>query len=731
MNVPKIAVLLIHLKLLMLISISTFAGEMEEIVVIANKYPVPANEVVGSVDSILRAEIESRLVNDLSDLLDKTIGVSVPRSNSYGRSYDEGISIRGLGGKRVNILVDGVRVADSYTGYGRDVVEVDLLERVEILKGPSSALYGSDGLAGAVAYTTKDPSDLAEIGEQYFSVTSSYDQSSENKKVGLLGATSNELFEAVLQVTGRQLRELDLHDDATLALNPLDGEQFSVFGKIKIDLSDAVDVSFTADLQDWEGQWILSSDEGMSYFPAMVSTDSSLGDDEGNRHRFTGSLNFSQGLGFFDTGTISIFWQETDQKQITSRQKTAYSMGPMGPPTASMEYRDYQFNQSINGVSVNLFKETNFFGKPNNIIYGFEFESSEASRPRVRYEESLATGAKETFLGGEFFPSKTFPDTEVERTAIFINDVIEFNSRTSVSFGMRYDGYQLTPKSDALYEINAPSGNELLRIDDSNVSLKLGVIRDLSENISVFAQYAEGFRSPDYESANLSFLNQAYRYAVESPPGLDSETSEGLEIGFRGSLYNVSWSLAFYDNGYEGFIDTEVVRTTAQGISIYQYKNLSSVDIKGFEFNLEANLTENLKASFAFNLAEGEEEDGSELLSVDPREALLGVVWNSLDQRLTLSGYASAVGGSPDDLPPSCGRSGCNPLLELSGLVTYDLYASYQLLSNFKVKLAVRNLTDKAHWNWASVRGKSASDPNLDLFMEPGRNISVSFKYEM
>ena len=728
MKFSKIAALLIYVKLLTLASLMVFADQIEEIVVIANKYPVPASEVVGSVDSILRAEIETRLVNDLSDLLDKTIGVSVPRSNSYGRSYDEGISIRGLGGKRVNILVDGVRVADSYTGYGRDVVEVDLLQRVEVLKGPSSALYGSDGLAGAVAYTTKDPSDLAEIGEQYFSITSSYDQSSENRKVGLLGATSNELFEALLQVTVRQLSELDLHNDAKLALNPLDGRQSSVFGKIKIDLSDSVDVSFTADLQAWEGQWILTSDEGMSYFPATVSTVSSLGDDEGNRHRFAGSLNFSQGLGFFDTGTVSIFWQETDQKQITSRQKTAYSMGP---PTALMEYRDYQFNQSIKGVSVNLFKKTNFFGKPNNIIYGFEFESSEASRPRVRYEENLVTGSKETFLGGEFFPSKTFPDTEVERTAIFFNDVIEFNSRTSVSFGMRYDGYQLTPKSDALYEINAPSGNELLRIDDSNVSLKLGVIRDLSENVSAFAQYAEGFRSPDYESANLSFLNQAYRYAVESPPGLDSETSEGLEIGFRGSLYNVAWSLAFYDNGYEDFIDTEVVRRTAQGISIYQYKNLSSVDIQGFEFNLEANLTENLKASFAFNVAEGEEEDGSELLSVDPREALLGVVWNSLDQRLTLSGYASAVGGSPDNLPPSCGRSGSNPLHQLSGLVTYDVYASYQLLSNFKVKLAVRNLTDKAHWNWASVRGKSASDPNLDLFMEPGRNISVSFKYEM
>ena len=110
---------------------------------------------------------------------------------------------------------------------------------------------------------------------------------------------------------------------------------------------------------------------------------------------------------------------------------------------------------------------------------------------------------------------------------------------------------------------------------------------------------------------------------MESPPGLDSEISEGFEVGFRGLVDNFSWSLALYDNGYDDFIDTEVVRRTVQGISIYQYQNLSSVDIKGLEFKLQANLADNIKASFAFNITEGEEEDGAELLSVDPREALL------------------------------------------------------------------------------------------------------------
>ena len=160
--------------------------EVQEVVVISSKYPVPLQEVVGSVDSISLEDMETRMVSDMTDMLDKTIGVSVSRRNVSGRSYNDGISIRGLGGKRVNILIDGIRVADAYTGYGRDVVDVDLLKRVEILKGPSSALYGSDGLAGAVSYITKDPSDLAEFGDNYFSINTSYDEDNEQSKVCLL-----------------------------------------------------------------------------------------------------------------------------------------------------------------------------------------------------------------------------------------------------------------------------------------------------------------------------------------------------------------------------------------------------------------------------------------------------------------------------------------------------------------------------------------------------------------
>ena len=160
--------------------------ELEETIVISAKYPVPLSEVIGSVDSINLSDMESRQISGLRDLLDNTIGVSVSRDIYSGRAFNNTVSIRGMGGKRVNLLIDGVRFGETYQGYGRDLVDTELLKRVEILKGPSSALYGSDGLAGALLYITKDPSDFTQGDTTYQSVSAAYDSDNEHTKASYL-----------------------------------------------------------------------------------------------------------------------------------------------------------------------------------------------------------------------------------------------------------------------------------------------------------------------------------------------------------------------------------------------------------------------------------------------------------------------------------------------------------------------------------------------------------------
>ena len=706
------------------------ANNVEEVVVVSSRYPVPLSEVVGSVAVISGGDISGRMVNDMQDLLATTVGVSVNRRQAYGRTYNDGIAIRGLGGKRVNILIDGIRVADAYTGYGRDVVDMSLLKRVEILKGPSSALYGSDGLAGVVSYITKDPGDLAVEGSPYFAATTQYDSASNGAKVGVLSALTGENLDGLLQISKHQMNETALHNDAELTPNPMDGDQETLFAKLKYRISDTSELTFTADIQREQADWDLQADVGMSFGRTIVNTSESLGEDETNRDRFSLDYTFDAQSVWIDQGRISLYSQTTDQSQITNMQTQTFGNGlQSGPTELSAEFRDYQFNQSIGGISMEMFKSfTTDTGQTHQIAFGAELERIDVQRPRYKTATDLITQQTTSIFGADVFPNKTFPDTETQRTGIFINDRIKLTDRATIALGVRYDEYKLTPTTDELFNNSNAAQNALANIDDGAVSSKLGVLYDLSDQVSVFAQYAEGFRSPDYESANLTFTNFAYYYSVAPNPELESEESAGIEFGLRGNHTDVTWALVAYTTDYEKFIQTELTGATPQGISIYQYVNKNDVTIKGMEFEVEKSFSENLTAKLSGNRTYGESA-GEKLLSINPSEGVLSLRWLSDSGNFSIRGITTMVASGPSDLEPSCGRSGCNPLLEVPGRVTYDLYVDYKLSENLATRIAAYNITNVKYWDSVSVVGKEARDPKLDLFLETGREFSAEITY--
>ena len=707
--------------------------DIEEITVISSRAPIPLSEVIGSVSLIKSDDIENRIVNNIGDLIENTIGVTAPRSDGYGRIFNEGFRIRGLGGKRVNVIIDGVRIPDSYVGYGRDVVDVDLVKKVEILKGPSSALYGSDGLAGAISYTTKDASDLADLNNPFFSVTASYDESNDGTKYGFLSAFVGNKMEGLIQITRRDMNERNLHDQVTTEPNEMNGESNSILSKIKFLLTESIDLTFTIDVQEWENEWDLQTETGFSFFPIPTQTSSALGNDESTRHRFSVELGFNNQNMFFDNGRITVFAQNTEQDQVTNKSKLVFSMGMRARPTPFSEYQNFQFNQEIFGFSSEFYKEiSQSSGVKHQIVYGFEYESIEVERPRYRYETNLMTRQLNYNIGGHTYPDKTFPDTETIRQGIYFSDRIEITPKASIVLGARYDSYELKPSVDELFNRSNVARNELSYIDDSAISSKLGFIYDLNNNISLFAQYAEGFRSPDYESANISFTNFAFFYSVMPNPDLESEESEGYELGIRGnnSLGNskLNWSLVYFENDYKDFIDSQLTGRSPQGISLYKYVNLNDVTIDGFEFELQALINDNYSLYLGHTNTEGE-QNGEELISIDPDQTILGLSWVSDNGGFNIKGIANISEKSIDGLAPVCGRGGCNKLLELPGRVTYDLFFNFNISEKVFANLAIRNLTDKKYWDWASVNGKAENDPELDLYVNSGRTISASIKY--
>tara|TARA_B100000886_G_scaffold131107_1_gene88374 strand:+ start:3941 stop:6148 length:2208 start_codon:yes stop_codon:yes gene_type:complete len=730
-NIKKILIITLLTVINSSLIYSQEEDNVEEVVVISSKIPVPLSEVVGSVTLITQDDLEARVVSDLGDILENTVGVSVPRNSQYGRYYNEGISIRGLGGSRVNIFVDGVRVSDAYAGYGRDVVEVDLLKRVEILKGPTSALYGSDGLAGAVSYVTKDASDFTESGFHY-SARYSHFSDSDQEKYSLLSAYVGERVEGILQFTNKNSSEMNLHDDAVQNPNPVRSEGESILGKFTLDLNDNIDITFTLDSQEWTSDIVVLTDIGSTFYPGLSTlstTSSSVGADEGSRERIGLRVDFKGQNNLFDNGTFNLFSQSTDQQQITNKMVADMvfgQFGPMGPPTPGMLFRDFQFNQSVSGMALELRKSYDNF-KGRDVVYGFETETLETERYRNSTLTSLFTGVSSSNVYGTIYPSKTLPNTDTTRTGVYINDRVKIDEFNILSLGLRYDTYELEPNDDALSAVNRVIGYPLAQIEEDEFSVKIGWLSAVTEDINAFFQYAEGFKAPDYDAANLSFNNLAYGYGIVPNANLSPETSKGTEIGFRSDTVNRSWSITRFDNQYEDFI-----QSTAAGfdfinqIVLFQSQNLNDVDIDGIELSFSRKLSDTLTFSYDLIRIDGK-SDGIPLSSISPDQAMIALKHLSVDEKFSANLYLNMVDESFNNFTSGCGRSG-GACLTLPDREIFDLYTSYKFNEHLELNVAFKNLSDQKFWDWTTVNGFAADQANLDLWLEPGRNTSVSLK---
>tara|TARA_B100000945_G_scaffold139201_1_gene111416 strand:+ start:6016 stop:8220 length:2205 start_codon:yes stop_codon:yes gene_type:complete len=710
------------------------SNEIEEVVTVSSKQPVPIDEVVGSVAVISQDEIESRLVSDVSQLLENTIGITVPKDISSGRSRNSDVVVRGVGNNRVNIFIDGFRTGDAYQsgGYGKDLVDTELLKRVEILKGPSSSLYGSDGLAGTIAYTTKDASDVADESNPYLSATLSSQDVNSQEKVTVLGAMVRNNIEALVQLSSREMNEMEVHDDASETLNPMEGDQDSILAKLKLSLNNDSSINITFDNQELDSEYNLLTDLGSGFSASNMQVEnvsSSLGLDNLKRERFSITYEFSGKNSLFDSGVIRSFSQKTDQRTTTSKNKAIMVMPAFGPPIPSFvptsEVSDYDFNQEVSGFSVEMIK---VIGN-HNIVYGIESETAEYSRNNDKTEVNLITGDVNKTLANTLYPHKRFPDSEVTREAVFINDRIYLNDVTTAVLGARYDSYDQKAKTDALHARNNIFGHEVNPRSDSQVSMKVGLIRDISGDMSLFLQYAEGYRNPNFDEAYNTYTNLAQMYTIIPNPDITAETSEGFEIGLRGSLSNTSWSLAYYKNDYKDFIAYEYLFPPIQGVLQVQYQNLGSVETNGVEFESKTVFNDNFSASFGLSLNEGKEDDGY-LDSLSPDHAKISLSWISDSGRLRWNTNSTLMKSSRSTLSPVCGRSGiCSPAQETAGRVTLDTYLNFDITKKVNIKFGVRNLTDVKYWDYPTVAGQA--EGTADEYLMPGRNMSFSIKYTL
>jgi vitamin B12 transporter len=147
--------------LAVLLSIPALA-ETNEIIISATRIDTPIHQMATSVNVVTGEAIENRKQTDLPDLLQTLPGVSMSRSGGPGQATQ--IYLRGAKPQHTLVMVDGVRMNGQLDLSGYNMTHLQLLDidRIEVLKGPHSPLYGSDAMAGVINIVTKkgegDPS---------------------------------------------------------------------------------------------------------------------------------------------------------------------------------------------------------------------------------------------------------------------------------------------------------------------------------------------------------------------------------------------------------------------------------------------------------------------------------------------------------------------------------------------------------------------------------------------
>jgi vitamin B12 transporter len=128
--------------------------QLKPVVVTATRNETRADELVSDVVVVDRAQIEQSAGRTLPELLTRAAGVQFSSNGGLGKSAS--IYIRGTEARHTIVLIDGVRMGSATLGTPAwENIPLDTIERIEVLKGPASALYGSDAVGGVVQIFTK------------------------------------------------------------------------------------------------------------------------------------------------------------------------------------------------------------------------------------------------------------------------------------------------------------------------------------------------------------------------------------------------------------------------------------------------------------------------------------------------------------------------------------------------------------------------------------------------
>jgi len=702
--------------------------ELDPIVVVANKSPRPLSRIAAQVTVINAGDLRAGMVEELDGLLKYEPGLEVQTAGT--RFGATGINIRGVGGNRVDLEIDGVPARDqfaigAYSNGGRALVEPDRIKRVEVLYGPASVMYGSNAMGGVMAITTWDPADLLTSSDTptWFGLRAGYQGSNDSWVGSGVGAWGEGPHGLLAAATFRSGHELDNQAPAGTPADPQDWDSQDFMFRYTFDTPGGDRLRFSADRSEQDVTTRINSLLG--YGRRFRWTTSMVGDDHDESRRI--SLDYEFSTETWQQGTIRVFnlKHDTDQWTFEERGKA--------PQPVKIDRR-FLYGQDLTGVDFLIFRDLDWGRSQHRIGLGADWTGSDIEEMRDGLQTNLQDGSSSNIILGEEMPVRDFPKSRTDKFGLWAQDEISLaDGRWQVIPALRWDRYDLDPKPDSIWEEDNPQ-TEVVSVSESRATPRLGVLFNPIGKWSLYGQYSEGFRAPPFEDANIGFDIPLFGFRAIPNPDLKSETSQGVEFGIRRFSSGSRMSFTLFRTDFDDFIESRVLigRDPETGDLIFQSRNIDKARIQGVDIRFDQDLSalseslEGWMVNLAAYWAEGENRGSEEPLnSIAPPQAVLGLSWLSPGSQwdLAITGtFTSAKDES--DIDQTDGDRFATP-----GWTTVDLSAGWSPRDWLEVRAGIFNLTDKAYWRWLDVANMQSDDPMIPLLSRPGRNFSLTARF--
>ncbi|AXR06320.1 TonB-dependent receptor plug domain-containing protein [Salinimonas sediminis] len=642
--------------------------------------------VVGAATnlSINAEDIEQYQANDLADIFRYSPSISVGGSVGVAQK----IYIRGLEDAYLNVTVDGAQQTSTlFHHIGRVTIDPDLLRQIDVQAGAGEAISGPGAIGGSIRFQTKDAHDLLDQEEQFGGrVKASYFSNEGTRYSGSIYTKLGETWGVLGYYSTIDRNNMEDGDGDEIYGTAAD--QDMLFVKASGDIAKNHYLSLSVEQRDETGA-----------FSARPNWAVQEGD--------------------------ALYASEAERDTLVANYRFAHN------EMIYIEATAYQTRSSFNGGRFAWLAEID--------TYGFDVRNtSETARHKFiygadyRYDEvtsGAAAGATENAEEGSVL-------------GLYAQGYSDLTAELLLSYGIRYDDYDFQQRILLEEYYGTPVTDSPSSINDSKVSVNVGLAYNLSPAWTISAGYAEAARG---KQIGDGFTIDGYLYDGADVPvvanDLAPETVQNMEAAVEYSANNLNARLSVYHSAlddviFEGFAGNAV------------FNNIGTVDTDGLEFDIAYRWQ-------GFDFFGGFSSADSELT---PKDGLYSVAYGAID----LNGYEFiGLGNSRgntwvvgvdytlnasinmgvsvrkvdsidiDTLHQAVDLGWTDSLYTLNkpGYTTVDLFGEWQATPSLRVNVAVSNLFDELYIDHSSVGDYSEVFATVVGPNEAGRDIRLSLAY--